>query len=145
MFVPLLEARHGDLLVSTDRAKLDLDAVVAMLRASHWGQAVTRPVIQKAIENSLCVGAFDAAGRTVGLLRAVTDRATYAYLTDVIVADDARGRGIGTHMMDLLLAHPDMHGLRRIALYTRDAKRLYEKYGFVEGTAAASIYMERKA
>ena len=86
------------------------------------------------------VGAYDA-GRQVGFLRAVTDLATYAYLTDVIVADEARRSGIGSAMVALIVSHPDLQGLRRFTLFTRNARGLYEKFGFAAGMPD-STYME---
>ena len=139
----LIEERRGTLLLSTERERLDLDAVLAMLHDSHWGGAVTADVLRRSVENSLCVGVYDA-DRQVAFARAVTDLATYAYLTDVIVAPDARGRGVGSWMIDALMRHPDLQGLRRIALLTRDARALYEKFGFTTDPPR-STYMERLA
>ena len=126
----VIEASRGDLLLSTDRARLDIDAVLAMLRGSHWGGTMTRPILERAIANSVCLGVRDSDGRQLAFARAVTDLATHAYLTDVIVADDVQGRGIGSWMVETLLAHPDLQGLRRISLWTRNARRLYERFGF---------------
>jgi ribosomal protein S18 acetylase RimI-like enzyme len=138
----VVEDHRGDLLLSTDRSRIDLDALHAMLLASHWGGAMTRSVLERAIENSVCVGVYDDS-RQLGFARAVTDLATYAYLTEVIVAEDSRGRGIGSWMVDALLAHPDLQGLRRIALFTRDAPWLYAKHGFTT-QMPASTYMEMR-
>src|SRR5690348_2590424 len=123
-----VEERRDELVISTDRARIDVDAVLAMLHASHWGGAMTRRSLERAIANSVCVGVYDASGNQLAFARAVTDLATYAYLTDVIVAEHARGRGLGSWMMEVLLTHPDLQGLRRIALWTRSAKRLYERF-----------------
>ena len=139
----LVESRRGGLLLSTDRARIDQPAVLAMLHDSHWGGAVTADILARSILNSLCVGVYDDT-RQVAFARAVTDLATYAYLTDVIVADDSRGRGIGSWMVEEMLAHPDLQGLRRIALLTRDAQALYERFGF-STRMATSTYMERRA
>jgi ribosomal protein S18 acetylase RimI-like enzyme len=136
----IVEETRGALLLSTDRAKIDVDELLAMLVVSHWGGSMTRPLLERAIANSVCVGVYEA-GRQLGFARAVSDLATYAYLTDVIVAEDARGNGIGTWMMQAILAHPDLQGLRRIALWTRDARALYEKFGFTTDMPA-STYME---
>ncbi len=141
----LVEQQRGALLLSTDRARLDVDAVFAMLRAAHWGGTVTRAVLERSIENSICVGVYDGRGdRQLAFARAVTDLATYAYLTDVIVDDEARGKGIGSWMVQALVDHPDLQGLRRMALLTRDAQKLYERFGFTTGPAG-STYMEQRS
>lgn len=138
-----VEERRGALLISTDRARIDVDAVLAMLHASHWGGGMTRASLERAIANSVCIGVYDATGRQLAFARAVTDLATYAYLTDVIVAEDTRGQGLGKWMMQVILAHPDLQGLRRIALWTRSARALYEQFGF-STEMPASTYMERR-
>ena len=138
----LIEAVREDLTLSTDRSRVDIDAVLAMLRASHWAGSMTRPQLERAIANSLCVSVFDASVAQHGFARAVTDLATYAYLTDVIVADSARGRGIGSWMVETMLMHPDLQGLRRIALWTRTARALYERFGFSPADVPASTYLE---
>ena len=137
----LVEQHRGDLVLSTDRRRIEVDRVLAMLVAAHWGGAMTRPVLERAIENSVCVGVYEASGRQIGFARAVSDLATYAYLTDVIVGEDVRGRGIGAWMMEAMVAHPDLTGLRRIALWTRDARTLYERFGF-STNVPPSTYME---
>jgi GNAT superfamily N-acetyltransferase len=139
----IVEQTRGSLFLTTDRAKIEVDAVLAMLVASHWGGSFTRPRLERAIEHSVCFSVLDGA-RQLGFARAVTDLATYAYLTDVIVAEEARGKGIGRWMMEAILAHPDLQGLRRIALWTRDAPWLYEKFGFTTDMPA-STYMELRA
>lgn len=136
----IVELRRDELLLSTDRARLDLDAVLSMLLVSHWGAAMTRPLLARAVENSVCVGVY-AGERQVAFARAVTDLATYAYLTDVIVADDMRGRGIGSWMVESIVSHPDLQGLRRIALWTRDAPELYARFGFTKDLPPSN-YME---
>lgn len=136
----IVELRRGELVLSTDRALLDLEAVLAMLLASHWGGRMTMPLLAKAVDNSMCVGVYDS-GRQLAFARAVTDLATYAYLTDVIVGEDARGRGIGSWMVESIVTHPDLQGLRRFALWTRDAPGLYAKFGFTSDLPA-SHYME---
>ncbi|MDB4877780.1 MAG: family N-acetyltransferase [Gemmatimonadetes bacterium] len=138
-----MEQTRDRLVLTTDRARIDVDAVLAMLVASHWGGSMTRLVLERAIENSLCFGVYDGK-RQVGFARAVTDLTTYAYLTDVIVADDMRGRGIGSWMVEAILAHPELQGLRRIALWSRDAPWLYARYGFTEDLPG-SHYMELRA
>jgi ribosomal protein S18 acetylase RimI-like enzyme len=136
----IIEVRRGDLILSTDRSRIDIDAVFVMLRASHWGGAVTREILDRSVENSVCVGVY-RGGEQLAFARAVTDLATYAYLTDVIVAPNVRGSGLGSWMVETFLTHPDLQGLRRITLLTRDAQRLYEKFGF-STKMPVSTYME---
>jgi ribosomal protein S18 acetylase RimI-like enzyme len=137
----LVELRRGELLLSTDRTRVDVDRVLAWLHASHWGGSVTRELLVRSIQNSLVVGVYGPAGQ-LGFLRVVTDMATFAYFTDVIVAESARGQGIASWMVEAVLAHPDLQGLRRFALLTRDAQTLYEKFGFSATDLSASTYME---
>jgi GNAT superfamily N-acetyltransferase len=139
----IVEETRGTLFLTTDRANIDVDAVLAMLVVSHWGGGMTRPLLERAIQHSVCFSVLDGI-RQVGFARAVSDLTTYAYLTDVIVAEDARGHGIGRWLMEAILAHPDLQGLRRIALWTRDAPWLYEKFGFTTDMPA-STYMELRA
>ena len=136
----IVEQHRGDLTLSTDRARLDVDTILAWLLASHWGASMTREKLGRAIENSVCIAIYRGEEQLC-FARAVTDLSTYAYLTDVIVAEPARGRGLGKWMMEAILAHPDLQGLRRIALWTRDARTLYEQFGFTTVTSA-STYME---
>lgn len=139
----IVEQRRGGLLLSTDRSRIDIDAVLEMLHRSHWGGAITRDVLERAIPNSVCLGIYDGA-RQLAFARAITDLATYAYLSDVIVHEDSRGRGLGSWMIEAILEHPDLQRLRRMALFTRDARELYERYGFAEGTTSTSVYMEHR-
>lgn len=85
--------------------------------------------MQRAIEGAICFG-LSAAGKQVGFARVITDRATYAYLADVFILEAHRGRGLSKWMMECILAHPELQGLRRWSLVTRDAHQLYEKFGF---------------
>jgi ribosomal protein S18 acetylase RimI-like enzyme len=137
----IVEDRRGTLVLSTDRSRIDRDTVLALLLESHWGGGMTMPVLDRAIANSVNFSVLDEAGRQVGFARVVSDLATYAYLTDVIVAEAARGQGIGSWMVEAILAHPDLQGLRRVALFTRNARALYERYGF-STDRPASVYME---
>jgi ribosomal protein S18 acetylase RimI-like enzyme len=137
----VVEASRGELVLTTDKSRVARATVLAMLRESHWGGAMTMPVLDRAIANSVTFSVLDRAGNQLGFARVVSDLATYAYLTDVIVAAAARGQGIGSWMVEAILAHPDLQGLRRVALYTRDARALYERYGF-STDRPASVYME---
>jgi GNAT superfamily N-acetyltransferase len=135
-----LERRRGGFLVSDDPSKIDLDAVHGYLSRSYWAEGISREVLARAVENSLCVGIYER-GRQVGFARAVTDRATYAYLADVFILESHRGRGLSRLLMEFLVGHPDLQGLRRWGLVTRDAHGLYEKFGF-RPLAAPERHME---
>jgi GNAT superfamily N-acetyltransferase len=137
----MTDLRH-DLRLSTLADEMDVDAVHAYLSGeSYWARGVPREVVARSIQHSLCVGVFDGA-RQVAFARAITDRATYAYLADVYVLDAYRGRGVGRWMMEALTAHPDLQGLRRWMLMTHDAHGLYARFGF-EPLAHPERAMER--
>lgn len=112
-----------------DNAAIDIDATHAFLSTSYWAEGIPRDIVARAIAGSLCIALFDG-DRQVAFARAVTDRATYAYFADVYVLDAYRGQGHGKRMMAELLAHPDLQGLRRMSLATRDAHSLYATFGF---------------
>jgi GNAT superfamily N-acetyltransferase len=126
----LYERTRGDLTVTTDPARLDLGAVHAFLRGAYWCEEIPLPILERAIAHSLCFSLLAAGDRQVGFARLVTDRATFAYLCDVYVLPDHRGRGLGRWLMDCVMAHPDVAGLRRFSLVTRDAHGLYRPLGF---------------
>ena len=108
---------------------MDVDAIHAYLTRSYWCEGISKELVAKAMAGSLCFGLLEGL-RQVGFARVVTDRATYAYLCDVYVLEEYQGRGLGTWLMRELMTHPDLQGLRRWGLVTRDAHRLYEKLGF---------------
>lgn len=126
--------------ISTDSEAMDVEAVHAYLARSYWAREIPRDLVAKAIRGSLCFGLFKD-GRQVGFARVVTDRATFAYLCDVYVLEDHRGRGLGVWLMEAVLAHPELQGLRRFMLATRDAHGLYERFGFSK-MARPEIFME---
>jgi GNAT superfamily N-acetyltransferase len=136
----MIETEAIDVVISTDPARLDLDVIHGYLARSYWAAGIPREVVARAMANSLCFGAF-AGGGQVGFARVVTDRATFAYLCDVFVLESHRGRGVGKRLMAAILAHPDVQGLRRLALFTRDAHGLYRQFGFRE-TRFADRFME---
>ena len=117
--------------VSTDPARLDVGLVHRWLsEESHWARGVPHAVIERALENSLNFAAYDDGGQQVGFARIVTDKATFAWLADVFVIDAHRGKGVSRLLMQAIVDHPDLQGLRRWLLATRDAHGLYEKFGF---------------
>ena len=119
----------GQYSITTDARKLDVDAMHAYLSRSFWAEGIPRETVAKAVANSLCFGLFDGANQ-VGLARVVTDRATFAYLCDVYVLETHRGLGLGKWLIETVMAHPDLQGLRRFQLVTRDAHGLYSRHGF---------------
>ena len=126
------ELKNGHWLVSDDRALLDMDVVHGFLSACYWSHSIPRPLLEKAVAASIPFGVYDTSHgrRQVGFSRVVSDRATFAYIADVFIIEPCRGRGLSKLMMRCLLEHPDLQGLRRICLLTRDAHGLYAKFGF---------------
>lgn len=116
--------------VTDDPARVDLDAVHAELAASYWSPGIPRDVVERAVAGSLPFSVLSPDGAQAGFARAVTDRATYAYLGDVYVAHEHRGRGLGKWLVACVLEHPDLQGLRRFALATADAHGLYARFGW---------------
>lgn len=124
-----IEARRGGYRISTDPNDFDVTAIHAFLKTSYWALGIPREIVEKAIAGSLCFGLFlDAA--QVGFCRVVTDGATYAYLMDVYVLEEHRGRGLGVWLLETVMAHPYLQGLRKFTLATRDAHGFYERFGF---------------
>jgi ribosomal protein S18 acetylase RimI-like enzyme len=127
--VSAFERDRDSFRITTDPAAMDMDAVHAYLARSYWAEGIPKDLLVRAMAGSLCFGLLDGS-RQIGFARVVTDRATYAYICDVYVLEAYRGRGLGSWMMRELMAHPDLQGLRRFGLVTRDAHGLYEKFGF---------------
>ncbi len=115
--------------ITTDRSRFDLEAIHAFLTRAYWSPGIPRAVVERAVANSLCFGLL-LGTEQVGLARVVTDRATFAYLADVYVLEEHRGKGLARRLMEAVVSHPDLQGLRRMLLATRDAHGLYAKYGF---------------
>ena len=120
-------------LVSDERARLDLDLIHGFLSRSYWAPGIPREVVARSIEHSLAFGLFridEERERQVGFARVITDRATFAYLSDVFVLEEERGKGLGKFLLECVHAHPELQGLRRWLLVTRDAQGLYEQLGW---------------
>ncbi len=125
----IYESTHGNLTISTDPSRLDLDAMYEMLTRAYWAKGRTKEVIARYVQFSLVFGVYEGT-RQIGLARVVTDYTTFAWLCDVFVHEDYRGKGIGKWLMESILSHPDLQGLRRFLLATSDAHGLYSQYGF---------------
>lgn len=138
-----LRWRRDGFVVDTDRARVDLDVVHGFLSTCYWAQGIPRDVVRRSIEGALCFGVYREGGdpldpppgregEQVGFARVISDFATYAYVGDVFVLEPWRGRGLSKWLMECMTAHPDLQGLRRWVLATRDAHGLYRKFGFTE-------------
>ena len=124
-------AERAGYVISTDATLLNLLAIHDFLcNHAYWAKGIPLATVQRALENSLCFGLYQDT-QQVGLTRIITDRATYAYLCDVYVLDGHRGRGLARWLMECVTQHPDLQGLRRMFLGTRDAHSLYAQFGFV--------------
>lgn len=115
--------------ISTDKEKMDIDVIHSFLTRSYWAEGISKEIIRKSVEGALCFGVFEN-DKQVGFARMITDKATFAYLADVFIIEEFRGLGLSKWLMEVILAHPDLQGLRRMMLATRDAHELYKKFGF---------------
>lgn len=139
---PTQEHTRGEFTVSTDRDRLDRAAIHRFLSTdTDWARDIPREVVDRSIDHSLCFGLYYRDGQ-IGFARVVTDYATFGYLADVYVDDPHRGRGHATWLLECILAHPAVRGLRRFNLVTKDAHRLYRRFGF-GGLATPDRHMER--
>ncbi len=121
---------RSNLEISTDRSRLDVGMIHRFLiEESYWARERNEEQTRTAIENSICFGAYYGE-RQIGFARVVSDKATFAYLGDVFVIEEFRGRGVSKLLMQAIIAHPDLQGLRRWILATRDAHGLYEQFEF---------------
>jgi GNAT superfamily N-acetyltransferase len=118
--------------ISTDKSRLDVAMIHRYLsEESYWAKNIPRDLVERAIENSICFGAYDG-DRQIGFARVVTDRVVFAYVGDVFVLDSYRGRGVSKQLMQAMRDHPDLRRLRRWHLLTLDAHGLYRQFGFHE-------------
>lgn len=125
------EYRRGEFTISTEIARLDLNVIHEFLTTSYWAAGIPADVVKRSIEHSLPFGLYHHE-RQVGFARVITDYATFAYLADVFVIEGYRGQGLAKWLVEIIVAHPRLQGLRRWMLATRDAHALYRKVGFVE-------------
>lgn len=132
---------RGEYTISTDPARLDINAIHEFLARSYWAPGVALSKVQRAIENSLCFGLFHGTAQ-IGFARVITDKTTFAYLADVYVLEPYRGKGLAKWLMKVIMAHADLQDLRRFMLNTRDAHGLYRQFGFTE-LADPTRVMER--
>lgn len=126
----ILETHRDHFTISTDPVRLDVDAITDMLARAYWAQGRTREMIARSLQHSLPFGLYDGP-RQIGLARVVSDYTTFAWLCDVFIHEDYRSNGLGKWLMETVHSHPDLQGLRRWLLATRDAHGLYSQFGWV--------------
>jgi GNAT superfamily N-acetyltransferase len=125
----ILESRYGEFLISTDKSKLQFDVIHQFLSTCYWSPNIPLDKVKHAAENSLTFGIYKDEAQ-VGYSRVITDKTTFAYLADVFILEKYRGKGLSKWMVFFIMEHPELQGLRRFMLATRDAHGLYEQYGF---------------
>jgi GNAT superfamily N-acetyltransferase len=131
---------NGEFEISTDPARIDLATVHHSLTNSYWAKGISVETVQQSIQNSLCFGVYQGEEQ-IGFARIITDYATFSYLADVFILEPYRGRGLSKWLMECIMAHPRLQGLRRWCLVTRDAHGLYQQFGF-EPLLAPERWME---
>ena len=140
---PIQEHKQAEFVVSTDPERLDLAVIHDFLaNDAYWSPGVAREKVARQMGHSFCFGIF-AGTEQVGFARAITDFTTFAYLADVFVLRPYRGRGLGKWLVSCILAHPQLQGLRRWTLNTRDAHGLYRPYGFANDPHPENYLMYR--
>jgi len=125
----ILEVHRENFTISTDPARLDSDAIAEMLTRAYWARGRPRERVDRALANSLVFGLYDGK-KQIGLARVISDYAIFAYLCDVFIHEDYRAQGLGKLLMQTIHSHPDLQGLRRWTLATRDAHSLYSRFGW---------------
>lgn len=132
--------KRDDFNITTDFDKIDIDSVHMLLSKTYWANTRPKDVLVKSLENSLCFSLFHNE-KQIGLVRVITDGATFAYLCDVVVNEAYRGDGLGKWLIECVFNHPDLQNLRRWCLITKDAHEFYRKFGF-EDLKNPERYME---
>jgi GNAT superfamily N-acetyltransferase len=125
------EWRKGEYVISTVKSRLNLDVIHEFLNHSYWAAGRSPERIRRSIENSLAFGIYRGSEQ-IGFARIITDFATFAWIADVFVLEAHRGKGLGKWLMEILVSQPELQGLRRWVLSTRDAHGLYRQFGFTE-------------
>jgi len=127
--------------ISSQRDDMDIAVIHGYIARSYWAKNIPLTIMEKAIKNSLCFGVFTDSGNQVAFARMVTDISTFAYLADVFVLEEHRGKGISKWLMKNILEHPNLQGIRRMALATSDAHGLYKEFGF-KALSSPESFME---
>lgn len=129
-------------LISTDKTRLDIDAIHDFVSVSYWADGRTMEEVQSTIKNSLCFGIYMKTGRQIGFARVVTDHTFFGFIMDFIVFQEFQGNGYGKVLMDFITANETIKGLRTVALKTKDAHKFYERYGF-KSIADSPLWMSK--
>ena len=124
-----MDFKKNGFTITTEKEKLDIDLIHSFLNRTYWAEGISKETIRRSIEGSLCFGVYEN-DKQIGFARMITDRATFAYLADVFIIEEYRGRGLSKWLMEVIMSHPDLQRLRRMILATKDAHGLYEKFGF---------------
>ena len=129
-----MEWKQDNYLISDDDAILDIDAICDFLSRAYWAENRPRALIERSLQHSQNFGVYDRQHRQkqIGFARVVTDYSVFAYLCDVFIHEDYRDRALGKWLMECVLAHPELQGLKRWCLLTKDAHGLYKQFGFRE-------------
>ncbi len=135
-----LEYRRDNFLISTDRSRLQLVVIHNFLKESYWAKNIPFAVVQRSVDNSLCYGVY-GDDHQIGFARVITDYTTFAWIADVFILEPYRGQGLSKWLVACILAHPELQGLRRWLLGTKDAHGLYRQFGFA-GIANPDRFME---
>jgi len=125
----IIETHRDNFTISTDPTRLDVDAITDMLTRAYWAKGRTRDVIARYLQHSLTFGVYEGA-QQIGLARVISDYTTFAWLCDVFIHEEYRGRGLSKWLMETIHSHTDLQGLRRWVLITHDAHGLYKQYGW---------------
>jgi N-acetylglutamate synthase-like GNAT family acetyltransferase len=124
-----LEWKKGDFHISTDKERLDIDTIHSFLSRSYWAQGIPRAIVEQSIANALCFGVYHQDVQ-IGFARVISDYTTFAYISDVFILENHRNQGLSKWLVQCMLEHPDVQGLRRWLLVTLDAQGLYQQFGF---------------
>lgn len=131
----------GDFLLSDNKERLDVEVIHQFLSNSYWAKGITKDRIEKSIQHSLCFGVYHNS-KQVGFARIISDYATFAYLADVFIVESFQGKALAKWLVTSIRQHPDLQGLRRWMLATRDAHELYAQYADFVPIAKPDIWME---
>ena len=126
-----MEYAKDNFIISTDKSRLDLDVIANFLQNSYWAKDRPLEIIEKSIEGSICFGVYDNKEQ-IGFARVTTDKATFAWLADVFILEEYRGKGLSKWFIETVLNYPELLSISRWMLATKDAHSLYKKFGFTD-------------